>query len=43
MESPIGPLTIAAGAGITNVHFDGHTPRLPAEARRPLPAAVRPA
>ena len=40
IEGPIGPLTIAAGAGgITNIYFDGHTPRLPGAARRPLPAA----
>jgi methylated-DNA-[protein]-cysteine S-methyltransferase len=37
VESPIGPLTVAAGpGGITNVYFDGHTPRLPEAARRPL-------
>ncbi len=40
IESPIGPLTIAAGpGGITNIYFDGHTPRLPGMRRRPLPAA----
>lgn len=40
-ESPIGPLALVAGStGITNIHFDGHTPRLPEEARRPLPDVV---
>lgn len=40
IESPIGPLTIAAGpGGITNIYFDGHTPRLPEAGRRPLPVA----
>ena len=40
VESPIGPLTVAAGPrGVTNVYFDRHTPRLFAQARRPLPAA----
>jgi methylated-DNA-[protein]-cysteine S-methyltransferase len=40
-ESPIGPLTLLAGPrGITNVHFDGHAPRLPEAARRPLPGPV---
>jgi methylated-DNA-[protein]-cysteine S-methyltransferase len=39
-ESPIGPLTVVAGPrGITNIHFDGHVPRLPEAARRQLPAA----
>ena len=40
-ESPIGPLTVVAGPkGITNIHFDGHVPRLPESARRPLPDAT---
>lgn len=40
-ESPIGPLTVVAGpAGITHIHFDGHVPRLPESAQRPLPKAV---
>jgi methylated-DNA-[protein]-cysteine S-methyltransferase len=40
-ESPIGPLTLVAGPrGITNIHFDGHVPRLPEAARRPMPEAV---
>jgi methylated-DNA-[protein]-cysteine S-methyltransferase len=40
-ESSIGPLTVVAGpAGITHIHFDGHVPRLPESARRPLPGAV---
>lgn len=39
-ESPIGPLTVVAGSsgrGITHIHFDGHVPRLPGAARRPMP------
>jgi methylated-DNA-[protein]-cysteine S-methyltransferase len=37
-ESPIGPLTVVAGSeGITNIHFEGHTPRLPEAARRGMP------
>jgi len=41
LESPIGPLTVVAGPrGITHVHFSGHAPRLPDEARRPLREAV---
>jgi methylated-DNA-[protein]-cysteine S-methyltransferase len=41
VESPIGPLTVAAGPrGITSIYFEGHTPRLPAEAGCPLPAAT---
>jgi methylated-DNA-[protein]-cysteine S-methyltransferase len=39
-ESPIGPLTVVAGErgrGITHIHFDGHVPRLPEAARRPMP------
>lgn len=37
-ESPIGPLTVVAGSkGIANIHFEGHTPRLPQTARRPMP------
>ena len=40
-ESPIGPLAVIAGPnGITNIHFDGHAPRLSAAARRPLREAV---
>jgi methylated-DNA-[protein]-cysteine S-methyltransferase len=40
-ESPIGPLTVVAGArGITNIHFAGHVPPLSESARRPLPAVV---
>jgi methylated-DNA-[protein]-cysteine S-methyltransferase len=40
-ESPIGPLTVVAGPnGITNIYFDGHVPRLPNAARRPLPEAA---
>ena len=40
-ESPIGPLTLVAGPrGITNIHFDGHAPRLPEAGRQPLPEAV---
>jgi methylated-DNA-[protein]-cysteine S-methyltransferase len=40
-ESPIGPLTVVAGArGITHIHFDGHAPRLPEAARRPMPEVV---
>jgi methylated-DNA-[protein]-cysteine S-methyltransferase len=40
-ESPIGPLTVVAGAnGITNIHFDGHAPRLAEAARRPMREAV---
>ncbi len=40
-ESPIGPLTVVAGPkGIASIHFDGHVPRLPESARRPLPEAT---
>jgi methylated-DNA-[protein]-cysteine S-methyltransferase len=40
-ESPIGPLTVVGGPnGITNVHFSGRSPRLPAARRRPLREAV---
>jgi methylated-DNA-[protein]-cysteine S-methyltransferase len=40
-ESPIGPLTVVAGAaGIAKIHFDGHAPRLPAGERQPLRDAV---
>lgn len=38
-ESPIGLLTVVAGArgrGITHIHFEGHAPRLPETARRPM-------
>ncbi len=39
-ESPIGPLTVVAGPeGIAHIYFDGHVPRLPQSARRPLPQA----
>lgn len=38
IESPVGPLTAVAGpAGLANVYFAGHTPRLEPGARRPLP------
>jgi methylated-DNA-[protein]-cysteine S-methyltransferase len=38
-ESPIGPLTLIAGAaGLRGVGFPGKTPAPPEEARRPLPA-----
>jgi methylated-DNA-[protein]-cysteine S-methyltransferase len=41
LDSPIDPLTVVAGPeGITNIHFAGHTPRLPQASRRPLPDAV---
>ncbi len=43
LESPIGPLTVVAGArgrGIAHIHFDGHVPRLPEAARRPMPEAA---
>jgi methylated-DNA-[protein]-cysteine S-methyltransferase len=41
LGSPIGPLTVVAGPeGITNIHFDGTAPALPAERRRALPAAT---
>lgn len=39
-ESPIGLLTVVAGTrgrGITHIYFEGHTPRLPEAAKRPLP------
>jgi len=40
-ESAIGPLTVVAGPkGIANVHFSGHSPRLPEAERRPLREAV---
>jgi methylated-DNA-[protein]-cysteine S-methyltransferase len=42
-ESPIGLLTMVAGAsgrGITQIYFEGHTPRLPEAAKRPMPGAV---
>jgi methylated-DNA-[protein]-cysteine S-methyltransferase len=39
--SPIGPLTLVAGpSGITNIHFDGHAPRLAEAARQPLREVV---
>ena len=31
---------VAGASGITNIHFDGHVPRLPEAARRPLPNVV---
>jgi methylated-DNA-[protein]-cysteine S-methyltransferase len=38
VESPIGPLTLAAGEeGLTNVYFHGHVPTLDPAARRALP------
>jgi 6-O-methylguanine DNA methyltransferase, DNA binding domain/6-O-methylguanine DNA methyltransferase, ribonuclease-like domain len=41
-ESPIGPLTLAAGQrGITSIHWPGRSPRLPEGERRPLPELVR--
>jgi len=40
-ESPIGPLTVAAGPqGITNIYFDGHVPRFAEAARAPMPKVV---
>jgi methylated-DNA-[protein]-cysteine S-methyltransferase len=40
-ESPIGPLTVVAGRnGIANIHFNGHSPRLPETARQPMREAV---
>jgi methylated-DNA-[protein]-cysteine S-methyltransferase len=40
-ESPIGPLTVVAGSsGITNIHFDGHSPLLSQAARQPLREVV---
>jgi methylated-DNA-[protein]-cysteine S-methyltransferase len=37
-ESPLGPLTVVAGAGgVRGVHFPGQGPRLGEGARRPLP------
>jgi len=37
-ESPIGTLAVVAGpSGITNIHFEGHVPRLPQAARRAMP------
>jgi methylated-DNA-[protein]-cysteine S-methyltransferase len=40
-ESPIGPLTLVAGArGITNIHFPEHAPRLAETAKRRMPEAV---
>jgi methylated-DNA-[protein]-cysteine S-methyltransferase len=40
-ESPIGPLTVVAGPrGITNIHFEGHAPRLPEAARQPMGEAI---
>jgi methylated-DNA-[protein]-cysteine S-methyltransferase len=29
---------VVGSKGITNIHFEGHTPRLPEAARRPMPA-----
>jgi methylated-DNA-[protein]-cysteine S-methyltransferase len=41
LDSPIGPLTVVAGAsGITNIHFAERAPRLAEEARQPLREAV---
>jgi methylated-DNA-[protein]-cysteine S-methyltransferase len=40
-ESPIGPLTVVAGAeGITNIHFPGTSPRFSDTTRQPLPEIV---
>lgn len=40
-ESPLGPLTVIAGrAGITNVHFPGHAPRLDQAGHRAMPELV---
>jgi methylated-DNA-[protein]-cysteine S-methyltransferase len=40
-ESPLGPLTvIAARAGITNLHFPGHAPRLDETGHRAMPELV---
>jgi methylated-DNA-[protein]-cysteine S-methyltransferase len=40
-ESPLGPLTAIAGrAGITNLHFPGHAPRLDETGRRAMPELV---
>jgi methylated-DNA-[protein]-cysteine S-methyltransferase len=40
-ESPIGPLTLAAGPqGLTNIYFPRRPPQLPAAAQRPLAEAV---
>jgi methylated-DNA-[protein]-cysteine S-methyltransferase len=40
-ESPIGPLTLIAGPrGLAGIQFPGSSRRLPAAARRSMPAAV---
>jgi methylated-DNA-[protein]-cysteine S-methyltransferase len=40
-ESPIGPLTLIAGAsGITNLYFPGRSPRLSQAGRRPVPETM---
>lgn len=41
-ESPIGLLTVAgvSGGGITHIYFEGHTPRLPEDAKRPMPEVI---
>jgi methylated-DNA-[protein]-cysteine S-methyltransferase len=40
-ESPVGPLTVVAGAeGITHIHFPGTSPRLEQAARQSLPEVV---
>lgn len=40
-ESAIGPLTVVAGPmGIANIHFSGHSPRLPEAEKKPLREAV---
>jgi methylated-DNA-[protein]-cysteine S-methyltransferase len=39
-ESPIGLLAVVAGTrrrGITHIYFEGHTPPLPEDGRRPMP------
>ncbi len=41
VDSPIGPLTVAAGPdGLSNIYFEGQVPPLPPQARRPLPDAA---
>ncbi len=40
-ESPVGPLTLAAGPrGIVSIHWPGRSPRLPEGEKRPLPELV---
>lgn len=41
VDSPIGPLTVAAGPrGIANIYFEGHTPRLAPAGRRSQSAPI---